>query len=149
MAVQQITYANKHFEDIFWTTDANEVKAVVNNNADELSALQATVNERISVPALEPIVEQTATAVVITPNVLNAWASPVASLSIQFAAGTQGKRNEYKLQFIVSGSSFTLTLPSGVRWLGGEEPEWTDGYTYQVSVENGLAVGGGWEAASQ
>lgn len=147
MAVTKITYPAKSRGDLWMSSEANEVKAVVNNNADELSALQATVSERISVPALEPIVEQTATTVVIDPNVENVWASPVASLSIQFAAGTQGKRNEYKLQFIVSGSSFAITLPSGVRWLGGEEPEWNDGYTYQVSIENSLAIGGGWPAS--
>ena len=147
MAVQKVNYQNKQLNDIFWTTDANEVKAVVNNNADELSALQAQVNERINVPALEPIVEQTATTVVIDPNVKNLWTSPVASLSIQFEPGTQGKVNEYKLEFIVSGSSFAITLPSGVRWLGGEEPEWNDGYTYQVSIENSLAIGGGWPAS--
>lgn len=147
MAVQKIDYPYKKFGEIFWTTDANDVKAVVNNNADELSALQAQVNERINVPALVPIVEQSDVSAVISPNVMNLWTSPVASLSIQFAAGTQGKRNEYNLQFIVSGSSFAITLPSGVRWLGGEEPEWNDGYTYQVSIENSLAVGGGWPAS--
>ena len=144
MAVQKVNYQNKQFNDIFWTTDANEVKAVVNNNADELSALQAQVNERINVPALEPIVEQTATTVVIDPNVMNLWTSPVASLSIQFEPGTQGKVNEYMLEFTASTDSFTLTLPSGVRWV--EDPEWQAGYTYQVSILNGLAVYAGWEA---
>lgn len=143
MAVQKINYPYKRLGEIFWTTDANDVKAVVNNNADELSALQAQVNERINVPALEPIVEQTATTVVIAPNVKNLWTSPVASLSIQFEPGTQGKVNEYKLEFIVSGSAFQLTLPSGVIW--AEDTDWQDGYRYQVSIENNLAIAYGWE----
>lgn len=142
MAVQKVNYQNKQLNDIFWTTDANEVKAVVNNNADELSALQAQVNERINVPALEPIVEQTATTVVIDPNVKNLWTSPVASLSIQFEPGTQGKVNEYKLEFIVGGSAFQLTLPSEVIW--AEDTDWQDGYRYQVSIENNLAIAYGW-----
>jgi hypothetical protein len=147
MAVTKITYPAKSRGDLWMSSEANEVKAVVNNNADELSALQATVSERINVPALVPIVEQSDVSAVISPNVMNLWTSPVASLSIQFEPGTQGKVNEYKLEFIVGGSSFAITLPSGVRWLGGEEPEWNDGYTYQVSIENSLAVGGGWPAS--
>ena len=144
MAVTKITYPAKSRGDLWMSSEANEVKAVVNNNADELSALQAQVNERINVPALEPIVEQTATTVVIDPNVMNLWTSPVASLSIQFEPGTQGKVNEYMLEFTASTDSFTLTLPSGVRWV--EDPEWQAGYTYQVSILNGLAVYAGWEA---
>ena len=142
MAVTKITYPAKSRGDLWMSSEANEVKAVVNNNADELSALQAQVNERINVPALEPIVEQTATTVVIDPNVKNLWTSPVASLSIQFEPGTQGKVNEYKLEFIVSGSAFQLTLPSVVIW--AEDTDWQDGYRYQVSIENNLAIAYGW-----
>ncbi len=37
MAVQKINYANKTQGDLWRTTDANQVKDVVNNNADVLS----------------------------------------------------------------------------------------------------------------
>lgn len=146
MAVTKITFPAKSRGDLWMSSEANEVKSVINNNADELSELQAQVNERINVPALEPIVEQTATTVVIAPNVKNLWTSPVASLSIQFEPGTQGKVNEYMLQFIVSGSVFALTLPSGVIWVN--EPEWKNGWKYQVSIEDNIALGAGVEAAS-
>ena len=142
MAVQKVNYPNKQLNDIFWTTEANEVKAVINNNADELSALQAQVNARINVPALVPLVAQSDVSAVISPNVMNLWTSPVASLSIQFEPGTQGKVNEYKLEFIVSGSAFQLTLPSEVIW--AEDTDWQDGYRYQVSIENNLAIAYGW-----
>lgn len=88
------------------------------------------------------VVQQTLTSVRISPNVLNVWANAVASLAVEFVAGGQSAINEYMMQFAVSGSNFTLSLPNGVRCV--EEPEWEDGYTYQVSILNNLAVYAGW-----
>jgi hypothetical protein len=88
---------------------------------------------------------QTLTTVSIRPNVLNVWGS-VQSLTITFIAGDVNDENEYKLQFQVGGNNFQLNLPSGVTWVN--EPEWTNGYIYQVSILNNLAIYAGWEAAS-
>ena len=80
----------------------------------------------------------------ILPNVLNKWGN-IKSLAINSFQGAQeGYVNEYMLEFTVSGDDFTLTLPEGVRWV--EEPTWENGYTYQVSIVNNLAVFAGWEA---
>ena len=80
----------------------------------------------------------------ILPNELNKWGK-IKSLTINSFQGAQeGYVNEYMLEFIVSGDDFTLTLPEGVRWV--EEPTWENGYTYQVSIVNNLAVFAGWEA---
>ena len=80
----------------------------------------------------------------ILPNELNKWGK-IKSLTINSFQGAQeGHVNEYMLEFIVSGDDFTLTLPEGVRWV--EEPTWENGYTYQVSIINNLAVFAGWEA---
>ena len=90
------------------------------------------------------IVHHTETTASITPRDLHAWGG-VQSLEISFVNGTPGCENEYKLEFTVSGNNFTLSLPAGVRWI--EEPEWQDGWTYQVSILNNLAIYAGWEAA--
>lgn len=90
----------------------------------------------------DKVVNHTNTTISIKPNVLNVWGA-VNSLNISFTAGDSGDENEYKLQFKVNSNSFTLSLPNGVKWI--EEPEWEAGYTYQVSVLNGLALGAGWE----
>ena len=90
----------------------------------------------------DKVVNHTNTTVSIKPNVLNVWGA-VNSLNISFTAGNSGDENEYKLQFKVNSNNFTITLPNGVKWI--EEPEWESGYTYQVSVLNGLALGAGWE----
>ena len=76
--------------------------------------------------------------------ILNVWGA-VTSLTISLAAGAAEVVNEYMMQFTVSGTAFTLSLPSGIRWT--EEPEWEDGATYQVSIVNNLAVAAEWEAS--
>lgn len=43
MAVEKITYPNKAYGDLWRATEANHVKEVVNNNADELSGVKTTV----------------------------------------------------------------------------------------------------------
>jgi len=145
MATTRINYANKVAGNLWTSQDANQVKDVVNNNADELDALLTRTNQ-MSQQIFSSQVAQTETTVSIEANVLNVWATPVESLDITLLAGTSGRENEYKLQFTVDGNAFALTLPSGIRWLS--EPEWEDGYTYQVSIENNLAVHAGWEAAT-
>ena len=86
-----------------------------------------------------PIVEQTETDRTINPNVMNIWSTAVASLQVTFAAGTAGRVAHYMMQFM-AGDSFTLALPSGIRWMNDDEPEWVTGSTYQVSIESGLAI---------
>ena len=90
------------------------------------------------------ISESTEVKASILPNELNKWGK-IKSLTINSFQGAQeGCVNEYMLEFTVSGDNFTLTLPEGVRW--ASEPTWENGYTYQVSIVNNLAVFAGWEA---
>lgn len=148
-----LTYPVKRSGDTFASYEVNEVKDVVNNHADRLgemaSSLAGQQSQIAGLAAGAVIVERdaTQTTVVVAANVLNRWTEPVAALALTFAAGTQGHVSEYMLEFTVSGTAFTLTLPSGVRWL--DEPEWEAGWTYQVSVMGGLAIAAGWEAATQ
>lgn len=94
------------------------------------------------------VIEQTEDDVTISPNCLNLWSSALSSLSVSFDSGESGTLSEYMMQFSVSGSSFSLSFADDVTWLDGDEPEFEDGWTYQISVVNGLAVYGGWEAAT-
>ena len=89
------------------------------------------------------IFEHTEAEVSILPNILNRWEGIDALIINSFQGAQDGCVNEYMLEFTVSGDNFTLTLPDGVRWV--EEPTWEDGYTYQVSIINNLAVFAGWE----
>lgn len=130
MALSKITYPAKNIGDLWRHNEANEIKQVVNDIVDYLQGSQ---------------VQQSNTTVSISPNVLNVWGA-VSSLNISFEAGEAGADNEYKLQFQVNSSSFTLNLPSGVVW--SSEPTWENGFIYQVSIQNNLAIYAGWEAAS-
>lgn len=155
MAVQKIEYANKVRGDLFTNANATEVKQAVNHNADELAALAKSVGsmgESVtsisqSVADLKEGTKQvkvtmTETTASVVPGKLYVWGS-VTCLSLTLGGGTDGLENEYKLRF-TCGAGFTLTLSETVRWV--EEPEWTAGWTYEVSIEDGLAVCAGWEA---
>lgn len=91
-------------------------------------------------------ITQTETFLSIYPNVLNVWGA-VSGLTIAFQDGEAGRVNEYMLQFTVSSADFDLILPSQVVW--SEEPDWEVGRTYQVSIEDNLALYAEWEAAQQ
>ena len=90
------------------------------------------------------MVPQTQSMVTIDPDVLNVWGQ-VSNLAVGFNSGPEGRVSEYMMEFTVSGDNFTLTLPSGVRWM--EEPDFEAGSTYQVSVLNNLAIYAAWESA--
>lgn len=157
MAAQKINYPNKVRGDLFTTANANEVKEAVNHNADEVATLQNTVggvsqslaqlSQSMTVLSEETKtvkVQQTETTVAIDPNKMNVWGS-VAALNITLTPGTAGVVNEYMLQFTAASDNFTLTLSDTVRW--AVEPEFQAGYTYYVSIQDGLGLCAGWEAA--
>ena len=153
----KITTGAKQAGDIMSAQMYNDIIYTINTNADilteagqSITALGSQMSAAVSrIGVLEGaggvIVSQTLQTAEVSPGVLNVWSVPQTSLAVTFVAVTGNKLAEYMLQFTVSGSSFTLTLPSGVRW--ADEPEWESGWTYQVSIENGLAIGYGWPPA--
>lgn len=93
-----------------------------------------------------PVVNQIDTLLSVGPDVLNVWGE-VASITItSLAPGTTGYAHEYMLQFAVAvnATNFSLALPGSVRWVDGDEPDFEPGNTYQVSIENNMAVAAGW-----
>ena len=90
------------------------------------------------------ISESTEVKEFILPNELNKWGKIKSFTINRFQGAQEVYVNEYMWEFTVSGDNFTLTLPEGVHWV--EEPTWENGYTYQVSIVNNLAVFAGWEA---
>lgn len=94
--------------------------------------------------AFTRIYDHTEVEMSISPNVLNRWGELEALTIYSFQKAQEEYVNEYMLEFTVSGNAFTLTLPEDIRWI--EEPTWEDGYTYQVSIINNLAVFARWEA---
>lgn len=100
------------------------------------TALQNVTQKEITV---------TTSPVVIEPNNLYKLGDRT-SLNVSFISGEEGILNEYMFEFTVVGDSFSLTLPSTVKWI--EELDFTPGYIYQISVVNNLAIGAGWEVSN-
>lgn len=155
MAVKKIEYANKVRGDLFTTSNANEVKEAVNLNADELETMSnSVVSLRQSVTSLSQSMSQLKEDskslklemeepdATISPGKLYVWGT-VSRLSLMIKPGSAGLENEYKLRFTVE-EDFYLEANVEIRWV--EEPEWETGWTYEVSIEDGLAVYAGWEA---
>ena len=152
MAADRITFPNKRYGDEFSPNECNSIKMVVNEHADELDAMTAsvsTLNSTVNaLDGMDTVVQQTGAGTAQSPveimsNRLNVWGA-VSALYIDFSRITyMGKRNEYCLRFTVDGDNFVLSLPNGVRWM--EEPDFENGWTYEVSIENNLALSAGWE----
>ena len=84
-----------------------------------------------------PVVTQTGTEVTIQPDVLNKWGE-VASLSVDFAEGTEGYAHEYCIEFISGETATTLSLPASVKF--PDEPTIEANMRYQISVVNNIAL---------
>lgn len=87
---------------------------------------------------------QTATTVTINPNVLNKWDDPVSQLIITLGPSENGVADEYMLEFTVGVDDFVWSC-NDIRWGEGEAPDFENGYTYQISIVNGLAIAASWE----
>ena len=99
------------------------------------------VHEQIAENSGIEVILQTATTATIQPNVLNVWGE-VASLDLTFAEGTEGKVNEYLVQFTSGATATSLVLPDSIQWMAG--PNVQANKTYQLSVVNNLGIIGEW-----
>ena len=166
MAAQKINFANKNQGDLFTETDVNTIKNTVNSHADDIDNISGIIygngqpgsgiagavdlhtQALNAVTARDSVVNKTPQVCDdIAPGPLYIWTNPVTSLTLTKVAGTAGTQQEYKLQFIVSGSEFNIdgSLMTDVHWL--ETPDWEDGLTYQVSIMNNLAIAAGWQTS--
>lgn len=84
----------------------------------------------------------TSSSFVMNPNI-RYIANGLTSLQPTFATPTDSTIiNEYILQFTASSSGTTLTLPSSIKWMNGEQIIIEAGKTYEISVINNLAIYG-------
>lgn len=63
------------------------------------------------------------------------------SLNITLAPDLEGKTSEYTFQFTSGDQSTVLTLPTNIQWIGSNQI--LPNTTYQVSIQNNIAVMGG------
>ena len=82
------------------------------------------------------------TTYTLPPNEYHIWGT-VSSLTLTLATPTNNDIvNEYMFQFTCGSNVTTLSLPSGVKWVGGT-PLLEANTTYQVSIIDNIAVIGG------
>ena len=89
----------------------------------------------------KPYFPITETGVTISPNTYNVISGEISMLEVDFDEPIDGIINEYFIEFTtISGTVPTISFNSDVKWVDGVQPDWLDGYTYQVSIVNNLGV---------
>lgn len=80
----------------------------------------------------------------ISPNNLHVWDVPMAELNITLATAPLGMASEHMIRFTApSDQPASVSIQPDVKWI--EEPEWSMGSTYEISIVNGLGVYAEWE----
>lgn len=80
----------------------------------------------------------------ISPNNLHVWDEPMAELNITLATAPLGMACEHMIRFTTpSDQPANVSIQPDVKWI--EEPEWSMGSTYEISIVNGLGVYAEWE----
>lgn len=93
-----------------------------------------------------PVVNQTASEseVTIQPNVMNVWTDSVSSLTIK-KGGTDiaGIVNNYMIRFTAGEGTPDIRFDwdgEKIQWYGGNEIEFVNGNTYEISIVNNIAL---------
>lgn len=84
----------------------------------------------------------------LDPNTLYVFDDVIDNIVIQTVDGEAGKLSEYMLQF-TCGEGSQITFPNGTLWANDNVLEPEQGYTYQVSIINNLAIYAGWEVNNE
>lgn len=79
------------------------------------------------------------TTFTLTPNVFHVWGT-VSTLTLTLGTEISGVANEYLFEFASGSSATTLSLPSTIKWVGGNAPEIEANTTYQISIVDNLGV---------
>ena len=110
---------------------------MMHRDAERIAALVSQLGHA----GMVPVAEQTEAEVEIQPNVKNVWTTPMPGLTISFADGEEGYDNEYRIIFQCPQDAATaLTLPEGIRWMGGDEPDPQPGHLYEISISDGMGI---------
>lgn len=106
------------------------------------SNLQTTIDTALQSKAdVTKIVNQAASEseVTIQPNVMNVWGE-VTSLNITKGTDISGIVNNYMVRFKAGEGCDVNFLGFTLQWFGGNEPTWTAGNTYEISIVDDIAL---------
>ena len=115
---------------------------VYNDGTNDLCADQGDAVEiDCSNKADKVTVATTIPATGLKPNVFYNLGTLSANTTFTLAASTT-VADEYMIQFSTGATAPTITWPTGIAWFGGSAPAIDVNKTYQISIQNGLAVSG-------
>lgn len=135
------------------TVSENNGYVGINNNSpscwldvkgDGLFTGKITSNNK-EVATKYPITTKTQTAttgtltLTLDPNVYYKI-SNYTTLNLTLGTTDAAYMDEFMFEFTTGSSTTTLSLPSTVKWMGGEAPTIAASKTYQVSIVNNLAI---------
>jgi hypothetical protein len=90
------------------------------------------------------VVNHTESAVTIQPNVMNVWEKEVTTLNITKGTEISGIVNNFMIRFTVAGEGTPdIRFDWGkeeIQWYGGNEIEFVNGNTYEISIVNNIAL---------
>lgn len=102
--------------------------------------LQTTMDTALQSKAdVTKIVNHTESAVTIQPNVMNVWGE-VTSLNITKGTAITGIVNNYMVRFKAGEGCDVNFLGFTLQWYSGDEPTWTTGNTYEISIVDDIAL---------
>ena len=115
-------------EDLSGKQDASEAQEMF----EELAAKTTT-----------PIFLHDSNVVTIQPNVMNVW-EEVTDLTITKGTGIEGIVNNYMIRFTVAGEGAPDIRfywdEEAIQWYGGNEIEFVNSNTYEISIVNNIAL---------
>lgn len=108
--------------------------------------LQTTIDTALQSKAdVTKIINQTESAVIIQPNVMNVWET-ITNLNITKGTDTEGIVNNYMIRFTAGDDLAVIFSGMDIKWFGGEVPTWTAGNTYEISIVDNIALWAEFEA---
>ena len=94
-------------------------------------------NNGTAAPGATPIINHgtSDTTIELTPNTIHKW-DEIDSLSITLPVDEGGFANHYKIIFSVSTDSFSLQIPSNLKWPDNTPPVFEITKQYEMSIED-------------
>lgn len=123
-------------------TDVAELQEDLSGKQDASEAQE--MFEELAAKTTTPIVLHDSNEVTIQPNVMNVWGEEVTSLKITKGTEISGIVNNFMIRFTVAGEG-TPDIQfdwdeEEIQWYGGNEIEFVNGNTYEISIVNNIAL---------
>lgn len=125
-------------------TDVAELQEDLSGKQDASEAQE--MFEELAAKTTTPIVLHDSNVVTIQPNVMNVWTDSVSNLTITKNTDTEttGIVNNYMIRFTVAEEGTPdIRFDWGgekIQWYGGNEIEFVNGNTYEISIVNNIAL---------